>query len=37
MATAVDHGATVLNYTAAIELLKDPSGFVNGVTVEDRE
>jgi glycerol-3-phosphate dehydrogenase len=37
MATAVDHGATVLNYTAAIEFLKDPSGFVNGVTVEDRE
>ncbi|MGC2399659.1 MAG: glycerol-3-phosphate dehydrogenase/oxidase [Acidobacteriaceae bacterium] len=37
MATAVDHGATVLNYTAATELLKDPGGFVNGVTVEDRE
>jgi glycerol-3-phosphate dehydrogenase len=37
MATAVDYGATVLNYTAAIEFLKDPSGFVNGVTVEDRE
>jgi hypothetical protein len=37
MATAVDHGATVLNYTAAVELLKDPGGFVNGVTVEDRE
>jgi glycerol-3-phosphate dehydrogenase len=37
MATAVDHGATVLNYTSAIELLKDTSGFVNGVTVEDRE
>jgi glycerol-3-phosphate dehydrogenase len=37
MATAVDHAATVLNYTAATELLKDPGGFVNGVTLEDRE
>jgi glycerol-3-phosphate dehydrogenase len=37
MATAVDHGATVLNYTAAIELLKNEGGFLNGVTVEDRE
>ena len=37
MATAIDHGATVLNYTAATELLKDPGGFVNGVVVQDRE
>jgi len=37
MATAVDHGATVLNYAAAIELLKNDDGFLNGVTVEDRE
>jgi glycerol-3-phosphate dehydrogenase len=37
MATAVDHGATVLNYTAAIELLKDAGGFVSCVVVEDRE
>jgi glycerol-3-phosphate dehydrogenase len=37
MATAVDHGATVLNYNAAVELLKDAGGFVNGVVVQDCE
>jgi glycerol-3-phosphate dehydrogenase len=37
MATAVDHGATVLNYTAAVELSKDAGGFVNGVVVRDSE
>jgi glycerol-3-phosphate dehydrogenase len=37
MATAVDHGATVLNYTAAVELSKDAGGFVNGVVVQDCE
>ena len=37
MATAVDHGATVLNYAPAMELLKDPDGFVSGIVVEDRE
>jgi glycerol-3-phosphate dehydrogenase len=37
MATAVDHGATVLNYTAAVEMLKDSNGFLNGAVVEDRE
>ena len=37
MATAVDHGATVLNYASAVELLKGPDGFVNGVVVEERE
>ena len=35
--TAADHGATVLNYCAAIELLRDADGFVNGVGIEDRE
>jgi glycerol-3-phosphate dehydrogenase len=37
VATAADHGATVLNYVAAVELLKGQDGFVNGVIVEDRE
>jgi glycerol-3-phosphate dehydrogenase len=37
MATAVDHGATVLNYAAAKAIAKDADGFVNGVVVEDRE
>jgi glycerol-3-phosphate dehydrogenase len=37
MATAVDHGATVLNYAAVKEITKDADGFVNGVVVEDRE
>ncbi len=35
--TAADHGATVLNYCAAVELLRDGDGFVNGVVIEDRE
>jgi glycerol-3-phosphate dehydrogenase len=37
IATAVDHGATILNYASAVELLKDPQGFLNAVTIEDRE
>jgi glycerol-3-phosphate dehydrogenase len=37
LATAVDHGATVLNYAAAVQLSKGPDNFVNGVVVEDRE
>ncbi len=37
IATAAEHGATVLNYAAAVELLKDKDGFVNGLIVEDRE
>jgi glycerol-3-phosphate dehydrogenase len=37
MATAVDQGATVLNYASAVELLKGPDGFLNGAVVEDRE
>lgn len=35
--TAADHGATVLNYCAAVALDRDAEGFVNGVTLEDRE
>ncbi|QHN04509.1 glycerol-3-phosphate dehydrogenase/oxidase [Granulicella sp. WH15] len=37
LATAVDHGATVVNYVAAVELQKDADGFLNAVVVEDRE
>ena len=37
IATAVDHGAVVLNYASAVELIKDADGFLNGVVVEDRE
>ncbi|GAA3754159.1 glycerol-3-phosphate dehydrogenase/oxidase [Terriglobus aquaticus] len=35
--TAADHGATVLNYCAAVGLQRDGDGFVNGVELEDRE
>ncbi len=35
--TAADHGATVLNYAPAVALEHDADGYVNGVTVEDRE
>ena len=35
--TAAEHGATVLNYAAAVELLKDASGFVKGVVAVDGE
>lgn len=37
MATAVDHGATVLNYASAIELPKNSEGIVSGAVIEDRE
>ena len=37
IATAADHGATVINYASAMELLKGEDGFINGLTVEDRE
>ena len=37
LATAVDHGATVVNYVEAIAMLKDSDGFLSGVVVEDRE
>jgi glycerol-3-phosphate dehydrogenase len=35
--TAADHGATVVNYCSAVELQRDPEGYINGVTLEDRE
>ncbi|MEM7355252.1 MAG: glycerol-3-phosphate dehydrogenase/oxidase [Acidobacteriota bacterium] len=35
--TAFEQGATVLNYTRVTGLLKDPSGAVTGVRVEDLE
>ncbi len=35
--TAVDHGATVLNYTRVTGLLKDPNGLLNGVVARDME
>lgn len=35
--TAADHRATLLNYCPATGLLKDPDGYVNGVTARDEE
>jgi glycerol-3-phosphate dehydrogenase len=35
--TAVEQGAVVLNYAAAVELTKDADGFVEGVVAVDRE
>jgi glycerol-3-phosphate dehydrogenase len=35
--TAVDHGATLLNYAPAIQLLKDDGGFLTGVIAQDTE
>jgi glycerol-3-phosphate dehydrogenase len=37
MVTAADHGAVVLNYAPVVELLKDESGFVDGVVMVDSE
>jgi glycerol-3-phosphate dehydrogenase len=37
MATATDHGATVLNYAPAVAMRKDDTGFLNGVVAEDSE
>ncbi len=35
--TAADNGATVLNYAPVVALHHDADGFVNGVTLQDRE
>jgi glycerol-3-phosphate dehydrogenase len=35
--TAVDHGATLLNYAPAVRLIKDEAGYIAGVVAEDRE
>jgi len=37
IATATDHGATVLNYTGVVEVTKDAEGFVQGVVAVDGE
>ncbi len=37
MMTAADHGAVVVNYAPAVALQHDADGYVDGVTVEDRE
>jgi glycerol-3-phosphate dehydrogenase len=37
MQTAVDHGATVLNYAPVVELHKDDDGFIDGVSAVDSE
>jgi len=37
LATAVDHGATVVNYAEAVELLRGDDGFLSGVVIDDRE
>ncbi|SHF72377.1 glycerol-3-phosphate dehydrogenase [Mariniphaga anaerophila] len=36
MQTAVENGATILNYTKVTQLLKDTDGKVSGVVVEDK-
>lgn len=35
--TAAEHGATVVNYCPATALLRDPEGYVNGLTARDAE
>jgi len=37
MQTAVDHGATVLNYAPVVELVKGEDGFLQGAVALDRE
>ncbi len=37
IATAVDHGATVLNYTEAVGFLRDDGGFLAGAVLTERE
>jgi len=37
MATAADHGATVLNYAPVTAIRKDDTGFINGVIAQDSE
>src|ERR1700754_3081358 len=37
VATAVDHGATVVNYAEVVATLKGIDGFLSGVVVEDHE
>jgi glycerol-3-phosphate dehydrogenase len=37
LATAADHGATVVNYAEVVSTLKGVDGFLSGVVVEDHE
>jgi glycerol-3-phosphate dehydrogenase len=37
MLTAVEYGATILNYAPVVELTRDPDGFINGIVGLDRE
>lgn len=37
LATAVEHGATILNYAPVVSFIRDADGFVNGVHAVDRE
>ncbi len=37
LATAAEHGATILNYTPAVAFTRDADGFINGVHADDRE
>jgi glycerol-3-phosphate dehydrogenase len=37
VATAADHGATLLNYAPVIEISKDEEGYANGVVLHDEE
>jgi glycerol-3-phosphate dehydrogenase len=37
LATAADHGATVVNYAEVVSTLKGADGFLSGVVVEDHE
>ena len=37
LATAAEHGATILNYAPAVAFARDSDGFINGVTAVDRE
>jgi len=37
LATAAEHGATILKYAPAVALARDSDGFINGVYVVDRE
>jgi len=37
LATAADHGATLVNYTEAVDFVRDEAGFVAGVVLAERE
>jgi glycerol-3-phosphate dehydrogenase len=37
LATAADHGATLVNYTEAVDFVRDEGGFITGVVLSERE